>query len=123
MPVHRDNILTFQRPHGAGAKAENKEIRPRLHPSVRRRRLFWLATMIVVVVYTVYGWITQQNRIWEKERQLAAKKAELQKVQAETKKLEEEIWKLRHDENYLLELAHSMGYGKPGEEIYAVPEK
>ncbi|WP_164491564.1 FtsB family cell division protein [Staphylospora marina] len=121
MPVNQDNILAFQ---GArkDRKVGNRKPRPALHPSVRRRRLLWLAVMAIVSIYTLYGWITQQNRIWEKEQQLAAKKQQLASMQETNRLLQEEIRRLKTDENYLLELAHSMGYGKPGEEIYTIRE-
>ncbi len=81
--------------------------------------MIWLGTMIVIISWSIIELIIQQGRIWEKEEQLAAKKKELLAVQAETHALKAEIKKLKN-EDYLLELAHKLGYSKPGEEIYEI---
>lgn len=93
-----------------------------LHPIVRRRRKLWFGTMIVIFCWCVVELIVQQNRIWDKEEELAAKQQELASVKQKTTELQAEIKKL-HREDYLLELAHKMGYSKPGEEIYMPPKK
>ncbi|SEN63840.1 FtsB family cell division protein [Lihuaxuella thermophila] len=125
MPSRRpmDNILAFSHtgnPHRSSeTEKKARQTRHKLHPAVRRRRLIWLGTMIVIISWSLIELIIQQGRIWEKEEQLAAKKKELQAVQAETQTLKDEIKKLGN-EDYLLELAHKLGYSKPGEEIYEI---
>lgn len=112
-PRHSQSI-SLSEPEKKARPSKNK-----LHPAVRRRRLVWLGTMIVIICWSIIELIIQQGRIWEKEEQLAAKKKELQAVQAETHALKAEIKKLGN-EDYLLELAHKLGYSKPGEEIYEI---
>jgi cell division protein FtsB len=126
MPFHRanDHILDFRRLHRDTNHKQkpNEPNRKPLHPAVRRRRLIWLGVMVIVLVWTVVELIVQQNRIWDKEKELAVRKMELATAKEQTKQLKEEIKKL-HDESYLLELAHKMGYGKPGEEIYSTEKE
>ncbi|MBA4495809.1 septum formation initiator family protein [Paenactinomyces guangxiensis] len=132
MPVQRsaDKILAFNHPganrqsrSSPSSKQVKKSRQPRnqLHPSVRRRRLLWLGGMILFICWAVVQLVVQEWRIWKKEDQLTAKQEELKIVQAETKELETVIKKLR-DEDYLLELAHKLGYSKPDEEVYTTRE-
>ncbi|MFC7443350.1 FtsB family cell division protein [Laceyella putida] len=116
----RDNILTFKR---EVMKEKGQEARKQpLHPLVRRRRKIWLGMMVVIFCWCIVELIVQQNRIWDKEEELAAKQRELAGVQQKTAKLNAEIKKL-HRKDYLLELAHKMGYSKPGEQNYSLPGK
>jgi len=107
-----DKILTIQG-RNAAFEQRRKESPAPLHPKVRRRRLIWLSIMVLVCTWSLVELIIQQNRIWEKEELLVARKMELNAEQAKTSRLREEIKKL-NDEKYLLELARQKGYGKPG---------
>jgi len=121
MPIYRksDELLSFRRtPNNAHEKAKDSRKQP-LHPAVRRRRLIWLAIMVCFLCWTVVELMIQQQRIWAKEQELASKQRVLKQTMAETKRLREEIRRL-HNEDYLLELAHKMGYSKPGEEVYSI---
>lgn len=115
-----DELLT----HFGLKQKERKEPRKKptqssLHPAVRRRRLIWLIIMICFICWTIVELTIQQQRIWAKEKELVEKQQELKQVMAEIDVLKEEIKQL-HNEDYLLELAHKMGYSKPGEEVYTI---
>jgi cell division protein FtsB len=116
----RDNILTFKR-KVAKEKGHEERKQP-LHPAVRRRRMIWLGVMVTIFCWCVVELIIQQNRIWDKEEALAAKRQELAEAKRKTAHINAEIKKL-HRKDYLLELAHKMGYSKPGEQIYSLPDK
>ncbi len=121
VPFHRmnDNILQFRRTSQESEKPKVRERKQRsLHPVVRRRRLIWLGAMVLFFCWAIVELIVQQVHIWDREKILAERKAELADGQRHTKELKDEIKKL-HDEKYLLELAHKMGFGKPGEEVYS----
>jgi cell division protein DivIC len=121
VPFHRmnDNILQFRRTSQDMKRPKSRERKHGpLHPIVRRRRLVWLGVMVLFFCWTVVELIVQQTHIWDREKILAARKMELADGQRHTKELKEEIKRL-HDEKYLLELAHKMGFGKPGEEVYS----
>lgn len=130
MPAKRpvDNILAFTHPgtsrHSRPTPSPEQTRTTRgssqkLHPAVRRRRLIWLGFMVVFFCWAVIELVIQQFRIMDREEQLAAKREELAAVQAETQELHQAIKKL-NDEDYLLELAHKLGYSKPGEEVYII---
>lgn len=93
-----------------------------LHPLVRRRRLFWLCLMVLFLIWFAVELIVQQMAIWEREERLLSKQNELQVAQAETKSLQSDMKMLRSPD-YLLELAHKMGYSKDNEENYRLPKK
>ncbi len=117
-----DKILSFQRPkREQKSQSSSKPSRP-LHPAVRRRRLIWL---VIVVVFSCWAGVQsfiQQMRVWEQEKELVAKQEQLAQAQTKQKELKQEVQKLK-SEDYMLELAHKMGYGKPGEEIYSIEKK
>ncbi|TCS94285.1 FtsB family cell division protein [Hazenella coriacea] len=123
MPVHHqaDKILRFrQGASQANPVLEKKRTKkPKLHPSVRRRRLIWLVSMVVFVGWACIQMIIQQFQIWDQQEQLTLKQEELVVVQKETIGLKEAIQKLK-SEDYLLELAHRLGYSKPGEQNYII---
>lgn len=121
-----DKVLRFRAGHirrmprksrpQTGSKAKT------LHPLVRRRRLFWLCLMVLFFIWFVVELIVQQMAIWEREERLLSKQNELQIAQAETKSLQSDMKMLRSPD-YLLELAHKMGYSKDNEENYHLPKK
>lgn len=124
MPVPSDKILRF-RQGPSQAKTDpigEKTVRkPKLHPSVRRRRLIWLVGMVLFVSWACIQMIIQQFHIWDQQEQLTLKQEELVVVQKETVGLKETIQKLKN-EDYLLELAHRLGYSKPGEQNYIIKD-
>ncbi|MBA4601260.1 FtsB family cell division protein [Thermoactinomyces mirandus] len=121
----KDKILTFQRPLNPDRQqkpqSSPKPVRP-LHPAVRRRRMIWLVIVVVFICWAVIQSFIQQLRVWEQEKELAAKQEQLAQLQLKQKELKQEVQKLK-SEDYMLELAHKMGYGKPGEEIYSLEKK
>ncbi|MGA8943828.1 MAG: septum formation initiator family protein [Thermoactinomyces sp.] len=103
------------------SQSSSKSARP-LHPAVRRRRLVWLVIVVVFTCWAVVQSFVQQMRVWEQEKELAAKQEQLAQIQMKQKELKQEVQKLK-SEDYMLELAHKMGYGKPGEELYTIKEE
>lgn len=121
----KDKILSFERPINSErpqkSQSSSKRVRP-LHPAVRRRRMIWLVIVVVFTCWAVMQSFIQQMRVWEQEKELAAKRDQLAQVQMKQKELQQETQKLK-SEDYMLELAHKMGYGKPGEELYSIEKK
>lgn len=124
----KDNVLFIQRSAKAGkkpkptkSKAQSQPVRP-LHPSVKRRRLIWLGCMVVFIIWAAAQSVIQQMRIWDQEKELANKQRQLTQAYEQQKILNQEVQKLK-SEDYMLELAHKMGYGKPGEQIYSIEKK
>jgi cell division protein FtsB len=123
-----DKILAFRhsRPASSPSPESTKKAnqpRQKLHPTVRRRRLIWLITMVTIICWASIQLVVQQFRIWNKEDELAAKSSQLTALEQRSKELEKEVHKLKYDEEYLNELAHKKGYSKPGEEVYSIKEK
>lgn len=121
----KDKILSFERPLNSERpqkpQSSSKPARP-LHPAVRRRRMIWLVIVVVFTCWAIVQSFIQQLRVWEQEKELAAKQDQLAQVQMKQKELQQENQKLK-SEDYMLELAHKMGYGKPGEELYSIEKK
>lgn len=118
----QDNILNFQKTDVCSHEAEaEKSIAPhkRLHPKAKRRRLIWLVSMVIFLVWVTVQLIVQQINIWDRQEQLAIKQKELASIKSESKEISKEIQRLQ-DDSYLLELAHKLGYGKPNEKNYQV---
>ncbi|SHF08454.1 Cell division protein FtsB [Seinonella peptonophila] len=118
-----DKILTFRgqmKDRSVEAKGQVRKS-DRLHPLVKRRRIFWLSIMSLFVIWFLFELTVQQIRIWDQEEKLLAKQGELRVVQAETKQLKDQVRDL-HSPQYLLELAHRLGYSKQGEQNYKVPK-
>ncbi|SFJ35781.1 FtsB family cell division protein [Thermoflavimicrobium dichotomicum] len=114
-----EKVLAFRSPHiqTAERKKEPAKSRQTLHPAARRRRFIWLGIMLFMLSWAVGQLVIQQFRIWDKEEVLAQKKQELAAVKQQTEQLKREVRQL-NDTNYLLELAHKLGYIKPGEQNY-----
>jgi cell division protein DivIC len=121
----RDNVLFIQRSAKPVKKPESasksQSVRP-LHPAVKRRRLIWLGCMVVFIVWAAAQSVIQQVRIWDQEKELADKQRQLSQAYEQQKTLKQEVQKLK-SEDYMMELAHKMGYGKPGEQIYSIENK
>lgn len=98
---------------------KNRNKRQELHPIVRKRRLLYLCWMVVFLFWFMIELMIQQNRIWKQEEKLARHQQELKIAQAENKQLQEELKRL-NSPDYLLELAHKLGYSKPEEENYQI---
>ncbi len=71
--------------------------------------LFWFVIELFI----------QQSRIWNQEEKLAKQQQALIVAQAENKQLKKEV-NLLNSPEYLLELAHKLGYSKPEEENYQI---
>lgn len=119
MDRRSDELLFFRHKRKEEQEPRKKTRQSSLHPAVRRRRLVWFVVMVCFICWTIVELIIQQQRIWTKEKELAAKQQKLKEVTAETNLLREEIKQL-YNKDYLLELAHKMGYSKPGEEVYTI---
>ena len=61
----------------------------------------------------------QQSRIWNQEKRLAQHQQALITAQIENKQLKKDV-ELLKSPDYLLELAHRLGYSKPEEENYKI---
>src|SRR5688572_5558415 len=107
-------VLAFRSPQGQTVERKNEptNIKQKLHPATRRRRFTWLAIMVFVFSWAIVQIAIQQFRIWDKQEVLVQKKQELSIAQQQTGQLKEKVKQL-NDENYLMELAHKLGYVKP----------
>lgn len=90
-----------------------------LHPIVRKRRIVYLCWMTLFLFWFVIELFIQQSRIWNQEEKLAKQQQELIVARTENKQLQKDV-KLLKSPDYLLELAHKLGYSKPEEENYQI---
>lgn len=116
-----NNILRFRSPEPVveARPVPVPNLPPKLHPKVKWRRLTWLVLMILFISWAIFQLIVQQIHIWDRETQLHKSQQELATTQATTKQLENELKRYR-DHDFLMELAHKHGYGKPGEKNFQV---
>jgi cell division protein DivIC len=96
---------------------ENRQSGKKLHPLVRKRRLFYLCWMALFLLWFVVELFIQQQKIWNQEEMLATKQKELAAIQQENATLQNNVKRL-NSPAYLIELAHKLGYSKPEEENY-----
>lgn len=108
----RSNNTRKQRHKKKYPKKMNK-----LHPVVRKRRLFYLCWMVLFLFWFVIELIIQQGKIWNQEEKLANTHKELAILEQENKGLQKEVKRLKSPD-YLIELVHKLGYSKPKEENY-----
>lgn len=109
-PIHRN-------PLGSNARKKASAI----HPIVRKRRLFYLCWMVLVLFWFVVELIIQQGKIWDQQEKLTAMQNELTTSQQQNQQVKQRVQKLKSP-SYLIELVHKMGYSKPEEENYHVEQ-
>jgi cell division protein FtsB len=111
----KNNVLRFRSPEPlVETNTASQSLPPKLHPKVKRRRLFWLVLMVLFFGWCIIQLVVQEIRIAHKEELLHTKQQELATVEAANKKLQEDV-KRYEDKDYLMEQAHKHGYGKAGE--------
>lgn len=93
-----------------------------LHPFVKKRRFFWLCVMVLFIGWFMFQLVVQQLRIWDREEKLTMKQQELRVVQAEKKQLQIDVKKFQSPD-YLLEMAHKLGYSKTNEQNYYITKE
>ncbi|GGE21752.1 hypothetical protein GCM10011571_24820 [Marinithermofilum abyssi] len=119
----RSNVVSFRATRPSEMMQPEKASKPQrspLLPGVRRRRRLWLFLMLAFFVWFGNELYSQSGQIEGQEAALAAKKAEVITLKEKQKQLKDEIRQL-HDKDYLEELARKMGYSKPGEEVFDIP--
>ncbi|RAL23184.1 FtsB family cell division protein [Thermoflavimicrobium daqui] len=114
-----EKVLAFRSPRSKIIEGNQESANPKqtLHPAARRRRMIWLGLMVFILSWAGVQLVIQQFRIWNKEEVLIQKQKELVVVKQQTNQLKKEVQQL-NDTNFLLELAHKLGYIKPGEQNY-----
>jgi len=90
--------------------------------NVKRRRLFCLFFMLVFVCWAIVHLVFQHFKILKKEKELQQRATQLSLLRKEEKELRRQLKKL-HNEDYLLELSHKLGFCKEDEEIFRVEKK
>ncbi|MBD1372453.1 septum formation initiator family protein [Hazenella sp. IB182357] len=121
MALERGNVFQMRHNHSKKKPTDEEKTKQAVHPIVRRRRLLWLSIMLLFIGWTLVQLLVQKNEMWDLEDHLQAKEAELKTVQSKTDVLKKEIKQLHNDE-YLLEQAHKMGYREENEALYKVEE-
>lgn len=81
--------------------------------------MLYLCWMVLFMFWFIIELFIQQNRIWNQEEKLAKWQRELVVAQSENRQLQRDV-KLLNSPDYLLELAHKLGYSKPEEENYQI---
>lgn len=109
LPVHRRKKVVKRK----------RRKRQELHPIVRKRRLLYLCWMMLFLFWFVIELFIQQTRIWNQEKKLAEHQQALITAQIEHEQLKKDVQRLKSPD-YLLELAHRLGYSKPEEENYQI---
>lgn len=118
--VYRANKLLLLSANKREAVVRKNRRRSReLHPIVRKRRMLYLCWMALFMFWFIIELFIQQNRIWNQEEKLAKWQRELVVAQSENRQLRKDV-KLLNSPDYLLELAHKLGYSKPEEENYQI---
>lgn len=109
LPVNRKRKVVKKR----------RKKRQELHPIVRKRRMLYLCWMMLFLFWFVIELFIQQTRIWNQEKKLAEQQQALITAQIENQQLKKDVQLLKSPD-YLLELAHRLGYSKPEEENYQI---
>lgn len=119
--VNQNKVVTLRQPN-----IQNEEQIPttkisdrKLHPKAKRRRLIWLVSTVMFLIWFGVQLVIQQMKIWDREETLAKKVEELEALRMESQRLDQELQKL-DDPVYLLEQAHRLGYGKKNEQNFEV---
>jgi cell division protein DivIC len=118
-----NKVLRFRSPERETEVTDvPKELPPKLHPRVKRRRMLWLVSMIVFFGWCVTQLVIQEVRISAHEELLQERKRELAKTKEEQQQLIKEL-KQFEDKDYMMEQAHKHGYGKIGEKNVSVTDE
>lgn len=117
--VYQTNKILSLPPKKRNSIKKRRRKSQELHPIVRKRRLVYLCWMTMFLFWFVIELFIQQSRIWNQEEKLAKQQQALIVAQAENKQLKKEV-NLLNSPEYLLELAHKLGYSKPEEENYQI---
>jgi cell division protein DivIC len=117
--IRLTNVLRFRAQEPIVEAVPSLEPKTLLHPKVKRRRLAWFILMILFIGWCATQVIIQEIRIWDKEAVLHKRQQELADAKVTSKQLTSDVKRYRNFD-YLMELAHRHGYGKPGEKNYQV---
>lgn len=118
-----NKVLRFRSPEReTEVTDEPRELPPKLHPRVKRRRMLWLVSMIVFFGWCMTQLVIQEVRISAQEEILQERKRELAKTKEEQQQLIKDL-KQFQDKDYMMEQAHKHGYGKNGEQNVSVTDE
>lgn len=118
-----NKVLRFRSPERETEVTDvPRELPPKLHPRVKRRRMLWLVSMIVFFGWCITQLVIQEVRISAQEELLQERKQELNKTKEEQQQLIKDL-KQFQDKDYMMEQAHKHGYGKTGEKNVSVTDE